>query len=112
MRSTWNDLNLKSRIQFSRNAKEHFRRTLLVAFLNHPDEPFTPTNATLAALCGLPEHAIKRYLKYWKDRGMLSTSVRRHLHPAFGWCNQRTIEIEPTHVIVARAQLENQGKVM
>jgi Fic family protein len=112
MRSMWSNFNKADRIQFSQNAKEHFRRTLLLAYLAHPEEPFTPTNATLAALCGIPEHAVKRYLKYWKDRGVFTTKNKRHLHHAFGWCNQRTIEVEPTHVIIARAQLENQGKVL
>ena len=112
VKNAWSQLTKADRIRFSQNAKEHFRRTLLVAFLTHPDEPFTITNETLASLCGIPEHAAKRYLKYWKDRGLLTTKSKKHLHHAFGWCNQRTIEIDPTHVIVARTQLEIQGKVL
>jgi Fic family protein len=112
MQIEWNQLSPRERMKFSRNAKESFRRTLLEAFLAHPNEPFVPTNQDLASLCNIPEHTAKRYLKHWKEQGVFKTKTKKHLHHAFGWCNQRTIEVSPEHVSAARMQLRLNGKVL
>lgn len=111
MRSFWNDLNLETRIEESRIAKVSFKNKVIKAFIDHPDVPFTPSNKDLAALCKIPEHAVKRYLKHWKDQGVFTTKNNRHYHHEFGWCNQRTIEVHPTYVTAVKALIRS-GKVL
>ena len=112
MRTAWNELSLENRIKFSKNAKDFLRKTIIRAYLEAGDAPYTPSNKELAEKCRIPEHTVKRYLKYWKERGVLTSTTRRFLHPIFGWCNQRTLEVAPIYVVAARKNIEQFGKVL
>jgi hypothetical protein len=50
MWTKWNGFSLETRIKFSQNRKEDFRVTLVTNYLDHPDEPFTPTDSQIATL--------------------------------------------------------------
>lgn len=112
MRTQWNQFGPRMKVEFSRIRKEDFRTTVVTAFLRHPDKPFTPTDQELADLCGVPVRSAKRYLKYWKDRGIFHLTSTRYKHPTFGWCVQRTFTVEPGQIEVARYQIERYGKVL
>jgi len=112
MRKEWNQFPPEMKMKFSQSRKEDFRITLVKAFLDHPDEPFTPTDPQIAALCNLPLRSANRYLKYWKDRGVFETVSKRYKHPAFGWCVQRTLTVNPVSVMIAREHLKLYGKVL
>ena len=112
MLTPWNAYSLKARIEFSNNRKNEFRSAVIASFLKHPNEPFTPSDEELAVLCGLPIRTTKRYLKYWKDKGIFTTSSKRYNHPIFGWCVQRTLDVNPVAVEIAQEHLRLYGKVL
>lgn len=112
MRTAWSDFSLKARMEFSQHRREDFRITLVKAYLDHPDEPFHPSDLEIALWCNLPIRSAKRYLKYWKDRGVFETKPNRYKHPIFGWCNERTLTVNPIAVMIAREHLKLYGKVL
>jgi hypothetical protein len=112
MRTEWNSFSPRMKTEFSRVRKEHFRTTIVTAFLNHPDEPFVLTDQGLADLCGVPIRSAKRYLSYWKDKGIFHLTSTRYKHPTFGWCVKRTLTVDPAAVGAARAHIERYGKVL
>jgi hypothetical protein len=112
MRTEWNQFSPRLKVEFSRVRKENFRTAVVTAFLNHPDEPFVPTDQELADLCKIPIRSAKRYLSYWKEKGIFHLTSSRYKHPVFGWCVRRTLTVDPAAIEIARAHIERYGKVL
>jgi hypothetical protein len=112
MRTEWSNFSLKARMEFSQQRRENFRVTIIKAYLDHPDEPFRPSDLEISNWCSIPLRSTKRYLKHWKDKGIFDTEPHRYRHPTFGWCNGRTLTVNPVAVMIAREHMKLYGKVL
>lgn len=51
----------------------------------------TLTDAEIAAQTQTSVRTTQRYLKRLRDTGTICVQNKRHLHHAYGWCNERTL---------------------
>ena len=57
----------------------------------------TITDADLSSLLKLPLRTVQRHISTLKTSGAIEVKNKRHLHHAFGWCNERTLKITRSH---------------
>jgi len=53
----------------------------------------TVTDSDLSSLLKVPVRTVQRRLASLKASGLVEATNKRHLHHAFGWCNERTLKI-------------------
>lgn len=90
----------KRQSEKARIRRETFRERLVQEMFRQDSFEIELRDSDIAALTFTSVPTARRYMDFWKKRGVFKTSVSRHLHPAFGWCNKKTLSLEPVHRVV------------